>query len=165
MCAIFYTLTLNFRPNFFGFGKKKKMNFKEILTPECLFKETKNGPDTSTMASNPELYTTVCGVTMKKYGQNSESTKSAEILSVTNFLILSSIKPQLELICHAINYKKPVLIKGPVGSGKSAIVQHVVNSVGRISPPSFVTVQLGEHMDSRVIVTECGHCCFSDDLC
>lgn len=98
--------------------------------------------------SDPDSKITICGVSLKRFSnvQNSQEIEKKPM----NFLTLSSIKSSLELICLGVKHKKPILIKGPVGSGKSAIVQHIANLVGRHVPPDFVTVQLGEHMDSRV---------------
>lgn len=67
-----------------------------------------------------------------------------------DFEPLPSTVEALKLMTQAISRSRSVLVRGPVGCGKSFICQHLAKKNGRTRPPDFVTVQLGEHMDGKV---------------
>ena len=43
-----------------------------------------------------------------------------------------------------------VLLEGPIGSGKTALVEYVAKATGRSSSPEFMKIQLGDQTDSKV---------------
>lgn len=45
-----------------------------------------------------------------------------------------------------------VLLQGPVGCGKTALVEHLAMMTGRVAPPDLLKVQLGEETDSKMLL-------------
>jgi MoxR-like ATPase len=50
----------------------------------------------------------------------------------------------------AINAGLPVLLQGPVGCGKTSLVEYLSHMTGRTTSPYLIKVQLGDQMDSKV---------------
>lgn len=56
----------------------------------------------------------------------------------------------LRSIALAVGAGEPVLLQGPVGCGKTSLVEHLAHVTGRTGAPLLLTVQLGDQTDSRV---------------
>ena len=52
----------------------------------------------------------------------------------------------------AVASEKPVLLVGPVGSGKTTLVEHLATLTGRGKTPHLIKIQLGDQTDSKVCV-------------
>lgn len=50
----------------------------------------------------------------------------------------------------AVNSGSAVLLEGPVGCGKTSLVECLAAAVGRTSSPHLLKIQLGDQMDSKV---------------
>ena len=68
-----------------------------------------------------------------------------------------------------MNAGSAVLLEGPVGSGKTSLVECLAASVGRTSSPHLLKIQLGDQMDSKVFLlcnvtmqkrSDITRCCF-----
>lgn len=51
-----------------------------------------------------------------------------------------------------MNAGSAVMLEGPVGSGKTSLVECLAASVGRTSSPHLLKIQLGDQMDSKVFL-------------
>ena len=51
-----------------------------------------------------------------------------------------------------MNAGSAVMLEGPVGSGKTSLVECLAASVGRTSNPHLLKLQLGDQMDSKVFL-------------
>ena len=56
----------------------------------------------------------------------------------------------LHSLALAVAASRPVLLEGPVGAGKTALVEHLANITGRGTPPLLTKLQLGDQTDSKV---------------
>lgn len=63
---------------------------------------------------------------------------------------VTSIAESLYSLALAISSSEPVLLKGPVGVGKTSLVEYLAEATGRIPSENFFKVQLGDHIDSKV---------------
>lgn len=52
----------------------------------------------------------------------------------------------------AVASQKPVLLEGPIGCGKTALVEYLATATGHVKSPSILKVQLGDQTDSKVRV-------------
>lgn len=50
----------------------------------------------------------------------------------------------------AVASQKPVLLEGPIGCGKTALVEYLAAATGHIKSPNILKVQLGDQTDSKV---------------
>ena len=58
----------------------------------------------------------------------------------------------LRSLALAVSAGRPVLVQGPVGCGKTLLVQQLASLTGRHSAPQIIKVQLGDQTDSKVNV-------------
>jgi len=65
---------------------------------------------------------------------------------------VSSTLCSLRRLALAVNAGSAVLLEGPVGSGKTSLVECLAASVGRTSSPHLLKLQLGDQMDSKVFL-------------
>ncbi|PIK60822.1 putative midasin [Apostichopus japonicus] len=65
---------------------------------------------------------------------------------------VQSTKTSLQNLALAIVSGSPVLLEGPVGSGKTSYVEHIANLTGRGNPCDLIKVQLGDQTDSKALV-------------
>lgn len=67
-----------------------------------------------------------------------------------------SMMANLRSLTLAVAAGSPVLLQGPVGCGKTSLVQHLAQRVGRNRAPEFMKIQLGDQTDSKVRERERG---------
>lgn len=64
--------------------------------------------------------------------------------------MVSSTRRSLERLALAVAVGTPVLLEGPVGCGKTSLVEHLAALVGRTKTPELMKLQLGDQTDSKV---------------
>lgn len=65
---------------------------------------------------------------------------------------VASTRCNLRRLALAVSAGSAVLLEGPVGSGKTSLVECLAASVGRTSSPHLLKIQLGDQMDSKVVL-------------
>lgn len=50
----------------------------------------------------------------------------------------------------AVASQKPILLEGPIGCGKTALVEYLAAVTGHDKAPDILKVQLGDQTDSKV---------------
>ncbi|XP_071480621.1 midasin-like [Diadema antillarum] len=63
-----------------------------------------------------------------------------------------STSRNLRSLALAVSTSRAVLLEGPVGCGKTALVEHLAAQTGRTGPPSLTKVQLGDQTDSKALL-------------
>ena len=58
----------------------------------------------------------------------------------------------LRSLALAVAAGRPALLQGPVGSGKTSLVQQLAARTGHVGWPRLVTVQLGDQTDSKLLL-------------
>lgn len=66
---------------------------------------------------------------------------------------VSTIQKSLYRLAIAVSAGEPVLLQGPVGCGKTSIVEHLAAMTGRTPFKELLKVQLGDHMDAKVHIS------------
>jgi midasin len=69
-----------------------------------------------------------------------------------NIVLLPSTKKSLRLLALAVSYGKPVLIEGPVGCGKTLLIELIASLTGRMKAPQLIKVQMGDQIDSKILI-------------
>ncbi|KAL3884189.1 hypothetical protein ACJMK2_030409, partial [Sinanodonta woodiana] len=72
--------------------------------------------------------------------------------SFGNLLPVPSTEASLHHLALAVSSGRPVLLQGPVGCGKTSLVQHLASVTGRNAAPHLMKIQLGDQMDSKALI-------------
>ncbi|XP_073008545.1 midasin isoform X3 [Typha latifolia] len=67
---------------------------------------------------------------------------------VRHFVLTSTLRKSFEVALMAVSQKWPVLLHGPVGAGKTALI----NKLAEFSGSQVLFIHLDEHMDSRTLL-------------
>lgn len=63
---------------------------------------------------------------------------------------MASTYSYLQNLAMAVLSQNAVLLEGPIGCGKTALVEYLAAVTGRQKAPDFLKVQLGDQTDSKV---------------
>ncbi|XP_070579649.1 LOW QUALITY PROTEIN: midasin-like [Ptychodera flava] len=86
----------------------------------------------------------LCGVVLQKI--------SVEETPPTHLVPVPSTLRNLHSLALAVANNQPVLLEGPVGCGKTALVEHLAAVTGRVKTPHLMKVQLGDQTDSKALL-------------
>ncbi|GLH08476.1 Dynein heavy chain, cytoplasmic [Gryllus bimaculatus] len=117
------------------------VHFKLVGEPS-----SSNAYDVQRMYKCP-YFVTVAGIQLKTCGSPGE-------LSIVP---VSSTMSNLHSLALGVASNKAVCLQGPVGSGKTALVEQLAHMTGRAlpteqQPPHFIKVQLGDEIDSKMLL-------------
>ncbi|XP_053314521.1 midasin [Spea bombifrons] len=90
----------------------------------------------------------VCGVTLPKIAPKEQ----AKPKDFRNLVLVESTCRSLQSLALAVSYQNAVLLEGPIGCGKTALVEHLATVTGRLKPPDILKVQLGDQTDSKMLL-------------
>ena len=88
----------------------------------------------------------VSGVLLPKLVSSHQMEQKTELIPV------ASTMKNLQSLAEAVVLGKPVLLQGPVGSGKTCLVESLAQMTGRHKSPQLLKLQLGDQTDSRALV-------------
>ncbi|XP_034264874.1 midasin [Pantherophis guttatus] len=91
----------------------------------------------------------VCGVVLPR--QQFEPRENQENIS-NHFVLVNSVCAHLQNLAMAVSSQKAVLLEGPVGCGKTSLVEFLAALTGRTKPPHILKVQLGDQTDSKTLL-------------
>lgn len=95
-------------------------------------------------------YATICGVLLPRLPGTSG-------LVDKSLVMVPSTVSNLHSLVLSVASGHGVLLEGPIGSGKTSLVEYLAKVTGRTSPPDFIKVQLGDQTDSKVMPLFCFH--------
>lgn len=88
----------------------------------------------------------VCGVTLQKHFKSIPSSQKFDLVTV------SSTQCNLFKIALGIASNKAICLQGPVGSGKTTLIEYLAHKTGHILGENFVKIQLGDQTDSKMLL-------------
>ncbi|XP_060024167.1 midasin [Lagenorhynchus albirostris] len=102
--------------------------------------------------------TAVCGVLLP--GQppapgeqaSSRSSSREQELAFRSYVLVESVCRNLQTLAMAVASQNAVLLEGPIGCGKTSLVEHLAAMTGRRKPPQLLKVQLGDQTDSKMLL-------------
>ncbi|XP_030875252.1 midasin-like [Leptonychotes weddellii] len=102
--------------------------------------------------------TAVCGVVLPgqppvpgEQASNRSSSREQE-LTFRSYVLVDSICKNLQTLAMAVASQNAVLLEGPIGCGKTSLVEHLGAMTGRRKPPQLLKVQLGDQTDSKMLL-------------
>ncbi|KAL2081973.1 hypothetical protein ACEWY4_021791 [Coilia grayii] len=89
----------------------------------------------------------VCGVVLPKMKQQKE-----EPAFVKDLVLVDSTCRNLRRLAIAVASQKAVLLEGPIGCGKTTLVEYLAAVTGHVKCPEILKVQLGDQTDSKMLL-------------
>uniref|UniRef100_A0A8C1W639 Midasin n=1 Tax=Cyprinus carpio TaxID=7962 RepID=A0A8C1W639_CYPCA len=71
---------------------------------------------------------------------------------LNNLVLVDSTCQNLRRLAMAVASQKPILLEGPIGCGKTALVEYLAAVTGHIKAPDILKVQLGDQTDSKMLL-------------
>nr|XP_020753857.1 midasin-like [Odocoileus virginianus texanus] len=102
--------------------------------------------------------TAVCGVVLPRQPPAAEEQASGrsssrdQELTFRSYVLVDSACRNLQTLAMAVASQNPVLLEGPIGCGKTSLVEHLAAMTGRRKPPQLLKVQLGDQTDSKMLL-------------
>uniref|UniRef100_M4AJ01 Midasin n=1 Tax=Xiphophorus maculatus TaxID=8083 RepID=M4AJ01_XIPMA len=90
----------------------------------------------------------VCGVILPKMVPRQQ----AEQVKPSHLVLVESTCQNLRRLALAVASQKPVLLEGPIGCGKTALVEHMAAVTGHTNASDILKVQLGDQTDSKMLL-------------
>ncbi|XP_062857908.1 midasin [Trichomycterus rosablanca] len=94
-----------------------------------------------------QCVTPVCGVILPRL-----SPQQDEQTSLKNLVLVDSTCRNLRRLAMAVASQKPVLLEGPIGCGKTALIEYLAAATGHNKAPDILKVQLGDQTDSKMLL-------------
>ncbi|KAK2883458.1 hypothetical protein Q8A67_017095 [Cirrhinus molitorella] len=91
--------------------------------------------------------TVVCGVILPR-----RAPRQDEQTSLSNLVLVDSTCQNLRRLAMAVASQKPILLEGPIGCGKTALVEYLAAVTGHVKAPDILKVQLGDQTDSKMLL-------------
>lgn len=91
--------------------------------------------------------TAVCGVILARLTPRQE-----EQTSLKTLVLVDSTCRNLRRLAMAVASQRPVLLEGPIGCGKTALVEYLAAATGHVKSPNILKVQLGDQTDSKMLL-------------
>uniref|UniRef100_A0A8C3BNE5 Midasin n=1 Tax=Cairina moschata TaxID=8855 RepID=A0A8C3BNE5_CAIMO len=95
----------------------------------------------------------VCGIVLPRLQLVSEEQQvSRETELTSHFVLVESACTNLQNLAIAVAFQSPVLLEGPIGCGKTSLIEYLAAATGRTKPPHILKVQLGDQTDSKTLL-------------
>jgi len=132
-----------------------EIDTKHQSEPEESFSNMQISYSRQTFVDNDccEELMSVCGILLPKV----RTTVPKKINRDDNIVLVQSIKNNLRQISLSVSNATPVIVQGPVGSGKTSLIEYLAAAVGRHSVPHLTKVQMGDQVDSKALIGT--YCC------
>ncbi|XP_058881826.1 midasin isoform X1 [Acipenser ruthenus] len=69
-----------------------------------------------------------------------------------DLVLVDSTCQSLQRLAMAVASQNAVLLEGPIGCGKTALVEYLAAVTGHVKPPHILKVQLGDQTDSKMLL-------------
>ncbi|KAG8524470.1 Midasin, partial [Galemys pyrenaicus] len=102
--------------------------------------------------------TAVCGVVLPGQppcpGEQASNKNSSheQDLAFQSYVLVESVCKNLQTLAMAVASQNAVLLEGPIGCGKTSLVEHLAAMTGRRKPSQLLKVQLGDQTDSKMLL-------------
>uniref|UniRef100_A0A8D2MF30 Midasin n=1 Tax=Zonotrichia albicollis TaxID=44394 RepID=A0A8D2MF30_ZONAL len=94
----------------------------------------------------------VCGIVLPRLHVVTQNFMFEQENNTSNFVLVESAFTNLQNLAIAVSYQTPVLLEGPIGCGKTSLIEYLAAVTGRAKPPHILKVQLGDQTDSKTLL-------------
>ncbi|XP_028858240.1 midasin [Denticeps clupeoides] len=88
----------------------------------------------------------VCGVVLPRIRAQQD------LACTTDLVLVDSTCRNLRRLAIAVASQKAVLLEGPIGCGKTALVEYLAAVTGHVKAPEVLKIQLGDQTDSKMLL-------------
>lgn len=101
----------------------------------------------------PKTMTKVTNVLLLKNTKSSDKhlKEQSEKLAL-DYITLDRLTETTSEVAYSISINKPCIVQGPIGSGKTALIDYLAAKSCRISPPDYVKIQICDQIDSKSLI-------------
>ncbi|XP_061609171.1 midasin isoform X3 [Phyllopteryx taeniolatus] len=89
----------------------------------------------------------ICGIVLSR-----NTPKQTEQVNERDMVLVNSTCLSLKRLALAVASQKPVLLEGPIGCGKTALVEFMAGATGHTKTTKILKVQLGDQTDSKLLL-------------
>ncbi|XP_019064368.1 midasin isoform X2 [Fukomys damarensis] len=82
----------------------------------------------------------------------SESSSREQEVALKSYVLVESVCKNLQMLAMAVASQNAVLLEGPIGCGKTSLVEYLATVTGRRKPSQLLKVQLGDQTDSKMLL-------------
>uniref|UniRef100_A0A674DWW2 Midasin n=1 Tax=Salmo trutta TaxID=8032 RepID=A0A674DWW2_SALTR len=95
----------------------------------------------------------VCGVVLPRIApKQTEQSRNRLAGNLKHLVLVDSTCRNLRRLAMAVASQKAVLLEGPIGCGKTALVEFLAAVTGHTKTPEILKVQLGDQTDSKMLL-------------
>uniref|UniRef100_A0A8C8D189 Midasin n=1 Tax=Oncorhynchus tshawytscha TaxID=74940 RepID=A0A8C8D189_ONCTS len=95
----------------------------------------------------------VCGVVLPRIApKQTEQVRLPILGNLKHLVLVDSTCRNLRRLAMAVASQKAVLLEGPIGCGKTALVEFLAAVTGHTKTPEILKVQLGDQTDSKMLL-------------
>ncbi|GBM39498.1 Midasin [Araneus ventricosus] len=128
---------------------------KEAFEISTYWNQTPYDPKQMEICSSTQMESSshnLARLTVNVYGVLLSKANDNEIATDSKIVSVPSTAETLHSIALAVSSSEPVLLQGPVGCGKTSLVQQIALMTGRHPVENFLKIQLGDHVDSKMLL-------------
>ncbi|XP_074595793.1 midasin [Brevipalpus obovatus] len=74
-----------------------------------------------------------------------------------SIVIVPSMDKNLRELANSVARGRPVIVEGPLGCGKTSLIEHLAHLNGRSNPPNLTKIQVGNQIDAKLLIGS--YCC------
>ncbi|XP_055945739.1 midasin-like isoform X2 [Argiope bruennichi] len=100
----------------------------------------------------PEIFSDVVRLTVNVCGVLLSKVNETEVTTDSKLVYVTSTSQVMKSLALAVSSSEPVLLQGPVGCGKTSLIQEIASLIGRRPVENFLKIQLGDHVDSKMLL-------------
>ncbi|XP_053201397.1 LOW QUALITY PROTEIN: midasin-like [Panonychus citri] len=118
-----------------------------------IYNDNRNSPAITNGQLQSANTVDIYGIKMVKFDDSSSNVTGKH----SQLIVVPSVEVNLRKLAIALSENHPILIEGPLGCGKTSLIEHISELTGRSKPPELTKIQIGNQVDGKLLVGT--YCC------
>ncbi|GFX29237.1 midasin [Trichonephila clavipes] len=147
--ALQEAIGINFSP------KELTLLTKEAYELGNIWNQNSYNPMRRELCNTNQVESTICDKvteTVNVWGILLNKNQDVKPCISSDIVPVPSTKEALYSLSLAIATSEPILLQGPVGCGKTSLIQYLAEVTGKTPDENFLKVQLGDHVDGKMLI-------------